>query len=149
MYKIFILFLFSLPLVLAAQTVENTSRLVKMEELMYDFGRIPQGKPVSHLFKITNISDAEIKINQVQASCGCTTPEWSVDVIQPGTSSLIKVGFNAEALGVFEKSISIQLSKGSNEVLMIKGNVWKTPEQPAPFNRGLRVLRGNNISENH
>ncbi len=149
MRKIFILFLFNLPLVGTAQTVENPTRMVKMEELVYDFGRIPQGKPVSHLFKITNISDADIKINQVQASCGCTTPEWSLDPIKSGTSSVIKVGFNAESLGVFEKSISIQLSKGSNEVLMIKGNVWKTPEQPAPFNRGLRELKGNNINEFH
>lgn len=149
MRKIFILFLFSLPMLGLAQTGENAPRLVKFEELTYDFGRIPQGKPVSHFFKMTNISTSDIKIDYVQASCGCTTPEWSMEPIKAGASTEIKVGFNAEALGVFEKSISIQLSKGSNEILLIKGDVWKTPVQPAPFNNGLRVLKGKNISGNH
>ena len=149
MCKKIILFLFLIPVFALAQSGDQASRLVKLEETTFDFGKIPQGRPVSHLFKLTNVSNFEVKVDHVQASCGCTTPEWSQDPIKPGASTEIKVGFNAEALGIFEKSISIQLSKGSNEVLMIKGQVWQTPQQPAPFNTGLRMIKSKNINGNH
>ena len=50
-----------------------------LKEESYDFGKIPQGKPVTHIFKVGNAGKEPIKINNVQASCGCTTPEWDRD----------------------------------------------------------------------
>ena len=44
-----------------------------LKEQVYDFGKIPQGKPVYYSFDIVNTGKAELKLDNVQASCGCTT----------------------------------------------------------------------------
>jgi len=49
-----------------------------------------------------------LKISNVNASCGCTTPEWEKDkVVAPGESTKITVGYNAAAEGPFTKFITV------------------------------------------
>src|SRR5689334_19624840 len=69
--------------------------VVKVKETEHDFGQIPQGKPVYYYFEITNTGLTPLKLDNVQASCGCTTPEWNKDPIASGATDKIKVGFNA------------------------------------------------------
>jgi hypothetical protein len=80
-------------------------------------------------------------IDNVQASCGCTTPEWSREPIAPGGTSIIKVGYNSAAPGYFEKTITLMYAEGMTSLISIKGTVWKTPEQPAPFNKSIAFLK--------
>ena len=47
----------------------------------------------------------DLKLDNVQASCGCTTPEWSKDPIAAGATAKIKVGYNAAAENYFEKRL--------------------------------------------
>lgn len=114
--------------------------VLQLKESQFNFGKIPQGKPVTHNFTIINNGDSILVLENVQASCGCTTPEWSKTPILPGAESLIKVGYNAANEGVFEKSITIYHNKGQTKTIVIKGEVWKTPEQPAPLNSSLVFL---------
>src|SRR5438309_1552070 len=90
-----------------ATHAQNASEELELKELDYNFGTIPQGKPVYHIFQITNKSTAPLKLDNVQASCGCTTPEWSRDPIPAGGTDKIKVGYNAAAEGHFEKTVTI------------------------------------------
>src|SRR4051812_14416696 len=60
----------------ADKPVSNTG-IVNLKETEFDFGKIPQGKPVTHEFLFTNTGDKPLSLQNVQASCGCTTPEWS------------------------------------------------------------------------
>src|SRR5215213_419347 len=107
--KKFILFTFSLIAFFAvkAQTETSPTEVLAIKEVEFDFGKIPQGKPVYHLFEIVNKSDKPLKLDNVAASCGCTTPEWSREEIAAGATSIIKVGYNAAAEGHFEKPITI------------------------------------------
>lgn len=114
---------------------------ISVSETSFDFGKIPQGKPVTHNFIVTNISKDSLKIEHIQASCGCTTPEWNKDVVKPGNSTTIKVGYNAASEGPFEKAITIYYNGGQTKMITVKGNVWKTPEQPAPNNEALNVFK--------
>ena len=105
------------------------------KELEFDFGKIPQGKPVTHVFTVTNSSKAPYKLDNVQASCGCTTPEWEREkVIAPGESVDIKVGFNAGAVAPFTKPVTITYNGTQTKVLNIKGEVYATPATSAPAN---------------
>lgn len=115
-----------------------------VREMSYDFGKIPQGKPVTHVFVVSNTGSEPLILENVQASCGCTTPEWSRDPIPTGGTKEIKVGYNAAAEGVFSKSISIFYNKGQVKSIIIKGEVWKTPEQSAPKNNSLSLLKNAN-----
>lgn len=111
-------------------------------EKVYDFGKIPQGKPVQHRFQVINSTNQELTINNVHASCGCTTPEWSHESIPAGGKSEVKVGYNASNVGNFEKTITIQFgNNGQTEVISIKGNVWPIPEAPAPDNQAVAKLK--------
>jgi len=111
------------------------------EQTEYDFGKIPQGKPVTHDFVFINKGTEPLILNNVHASCGCTTPEWSTDTIAPGGSSKIKVGFNAAAEGDFVKPITITYNGNHFQQLIIKGEVWKTPVTSAPQNSSLSKLK--------
>lgn len=103
-------------------------------ESEYDFGDIPQGRPVTHTFTFKNTGEQPVVLKDVHASCGCTTPEWSKDPIPPGGSASVKVGFNAAADGPFVKPIFITYNDGESKQLIIKGNVWETPLYSAPQN---------------
>ncbi len=115
------------------------AQTLKIEE-SYDFGKIPQGKPVNHDFIVSNTGAAPLKINNVQASCGCTTPSWEKDkAIGPGESSKITVGYNAQAEGAFAKNITITYNDNVSKVITIKGEVFKTPAASAPENKAAAI----------
>jgi len=82
-----------------------------------------------------------VVIDNVQASCGCTTPEWTKEPIAPGGKTNLRVGFNAAAEGPFEKTIQVFYQQGKQLELAIRGNVWKTPDQPAPPNKTVAALK--------
>jgi hypothetical protein len=113
-----------------------------LKESEFNFGKIPQGKPVTHVFEITNIGKDSLRIVNVQASCGCTTPEWEKDKpIAPGRSAKITVGYNAAAEGPFTKPVTITYNGTEVKQLFIKGEVWKTPAASAPENKNLGDLK--------
>jgi len=119
----------------------NTISKIALQESVFDFGKIPQGKPVFHSFVVKNTSALNLQIADVQASCGCTTPEWKRETVAPGESTIIKVGYNAAAAGYFEKTITLFYGEGETSLITIKGDVWKTPEQPAPSNKSVAFLK--------
>ena len=119
--------------------------ILKLQEIEYDFNKIPQGKPVYHEFLIVNTGTTPLKLDNVHASCGCTTPEWSRDAIAPGATAKIKVGYNASAEGAFEKFITITYNTDQTKQLKIKGTVWKAPESSAPVNSSVDFLKKQNL----
>lgn len=115
---------------------------LSVKELEHNFGKIPQGKPVTYVFTITNNSKDSLKINNVQASCGCTTPEWEANkAVAPGGTTKITVGYNAAAEGPFNKVITVTYNGSQNKQLFIKGEVWKTPTESAPANKTLEEFK--------
>ncbi len=113
-----------------------------LKETEHDFGKIPQGKPVNYVFEVVNTGKTALKIDNVQASCGCTTPEWDREkAIEPSTSSKITVGYNAAAEGPFTKLVTITYNGTQTKQLTIKGEVWKTPAASAPTNGAVSDLK--------
>ena len=76
----------------------------------HNFGKIPQGRPAVYTFEIVNTGTEALKLDNVQASCGCTTPVKPEGAIQKGKDDVIKTGFNAAAAGPFNKSITIKVA---------------------------------------
>ena len=126
------------PSLKPSATAEET---ISFNENEFDFGKIPQGKPVTHVFLFKNISNRPIALENVQASCGCTTPEWSKDSVAPGQTSQITVGYNAANEGSFTKFITVTYNGAQSKQINIKGEVWKTPETSAPENSALGTLK--------
>lgn len=123
-------------------TIAQADEMLTLKETEFDFGKIPQGKPVTHIFEVTNKSKVPLKIADIHASCGCTTPEWEKDkVVAPGEKTNITVGYNAAAEGPFTKFISVSYNDNQTKQITIKGEVWKTPGSSAPENKGLNDLK--------
>ena len=125
-----------------APVVTTDENLLSLKETEFDFGKIPQGKPVTHIFEVTNKSNVPLKISNINASCGCTTPEWEKDkVVAPGGQTKITVGYNAAAEGPFTKFITVSYNDTQSKQITIKGEVWKTPGSSAPENKGVNDLK--------
>jgi hypothetical protein len=123
-------------------TIAQADEMLTIKETEFDFGKIPQGKPVTHIFEVTNKSNLPLKITQINASCGCTTPSWEKDkTVAPGEKTNITVGYNAAAEGPFTKFITITYNDTQSKQITIKGEVWKTPGSSAPENKGLNDLK--------
>jgi Protein of unknown function (DUF1573) len=114
---------------------------ITLKETEFDFGKIPQGKPVTHIFEFKNTGDTALSLDNVQASCGCTTPEWNKDVVPAGGTSKITVGYNAQNEGPFAKPVTITYNGNQVKQIIIKGEVWKTPVTSAPENTSINSLK--------
>jgi hypothetical protein len=127
----------------SATAVKTTpEEALLMKETEHDFGKIPQGKPVTYDFVVSNSSKTAFKIDNVQASCGCTTPTWEKEkAIEPGAKTNITVGYNAAAEGPFTKFITITYNGDQTRQITIKGEVWKTPAESAPTNGAVNDLK--------
>jgi len=98
------------------------------ESTIHDYGTIVQGGDGNCEFKFTNKGKAPIILNNVQASCGCTTPEWTRTPVNPGEKGTIKVTYNTNNMGAFNKSITVSSNAiNSPVVLSIKGLVNPKP----------------------
>jgi Protein of unknown function (DUF1573) len=108
-----------------------------MNESTHDFGKIPQGKPVTTEFLLKNTGKDSLKLEMVQAGCGCTTPVWKPGPYAPGEDFKITVGYNAAGEGAFTKPVTITYNGGQQKVINITGSVFSTPVTPAPQNNGV------------
>jgi len=99
-------------------------------EEVHDFGKIKEGVMAEYKFVFTNKGDQPIVISRVQASCGCTTPEWSKEPILRGQTGEIKVVYNSKGRpGAFNKSIHIYSNAAEpDKTIFIKGEVEKDPD---------------------
>jgi hypothetical protein len=126
---------------LKAQVVAPQADVLEVREAEFDFGKIPQGKPVFHFFDVVNRGSKPLRLENVQASCGCTTPEWNKDEIPAGGTSRIRVGYNAASSGGFEKYITVTYNGNSTKQIKIKGEVWQAPAGAAPANASIQFLK--------
>lgn len=130
-----------LATVAQAQSAAPSAAALVAKEAAHDFGKIPQGKPVYYSFTVVNNGKQPLKLDNVSATCGCTTPEWSKAPIAPGGSSIIKVGYNAADSGPFEKYVTVHYNGGQMLQMTIKGSVWSAPAGAAPANAAVQFLK--------
>ena len=140
--------LFSTVLAAKAQAVNTGGTalprfvdVLLIKDNSHNFGKIPQGRPAIYTFDIVNSGTTALKLDNVQASCGCTTPEWSRDPIEPGATAKIKVGYNAYAEGPFTKTVTIVYNTNQTKTLTITGEVYKVPLSSAPENASVQLLK--------
>jgi len=78
-----------------------------------DLGEVREGEIATAVFTVENRGDADLIINNVQATCGCTTVQLSDEerVIPPGGRRDIEARFDtAERLGTQRKPIMLMLN---------------------------------------
>lgn len=133
--------------------------VIDFEVKTWDFGKFnEQDGVVTYNFKFTNKGSSPLVVSRVQASCGCTTPSWTKEPIEPGKSGSITVSYNpAGRPGVFTKSITVYSNATEEQTtLFIKGEVLTQPRSasenyPITFGPNLRaktkLVQMNNIEK--
>lgn len=83
-------------------------RITFAEKGIHDFGTLTEGDTVEHNFAFTNTGEFPLIINNITASCGCTTPDWPREPVAPGSTSSVRVRFNSRGkMGEQNKTITI------------------------------------------
>jgi hypothetical protein len=142
-------FLVCLPFVNQAQTAKSR---IAFEKLQHNFGTFKEELGVQTVaFNFKNDGAVPLILNNVQASCGCTTPEWTREPIAPGAKGVIKVSYDARNRpGVFNKTIRVSSNaENSDVVLTILGEVTpraRTIEEDYPNEIGPLRAKTNHIA---
>lgn len=129
-------------LLISLGSFAQVTRPLRFNEESFDFGKvIEKDGPVTHVFEFTNSYNKPVRILTVKPSCGCTTPDWSKEEIQPGKTGFIKAQFNPKGRpGYFTKTLTVTSDAESSPfILQIKGSVVADARQIAS---GFRVTNG-------
>lgn len=128
MKKVFITLVMFLGLVAVKAQTNSTPAQVDIAKVLkftndnYDMGKIAFGKPTEFTVTIENISSANISLLNVMVGCGCTTPKYTKDqVILPGATATVVLGFNGSAVGMFSKSATLFFSGNLTKAVSFHG----------------------------
>jgi len=96
----------------------------KFNEEKHDFGKIPQGTPVTTVFEFTNVGVEPLILAEVKPTCGCTIADYTKTPVLKGAKGTIKITYNAAAAQPFNKTIVVTSNaKTPTKYLNIVGEV--------------------------
>ena len=100
----------------------DIAKVLKFTNDNYDMGKIAFGKSTEFTVSIQNISNYNISLDNVMVGCGCTTPKYTKDqVILPGATATVVLGFNGSAMGMFSKSATLFFSGSLTKAVSFHG----------------------------
>ena len=123
----------SMVMALAAVAMMAQQPVITFEKTDHDFGKINEadGK-VTTIFTFKNEGMEPLVLSNVRASCGCTTPKWPRQPIEPGQTGEITVTYNPNGRpGRFTKTVTITSNATEpTKRVTIKGEVIPKPAKP-------------------
>lgn len=152
MKKFSSLFLGLFVLALANLSMVQAQPKIVFDQLNHDFGSFLESAGLqTYSFEFTNKGNAPLILNAVNASCGCTSPEWTRQPVAPNGRGMIKVTYNpANRPGSFTKTVTVlSNAENNNVILTISGSVGEKVKTIAElYPREIGVLRAelNHIS---
>ena len=123
----------TLFMALTAVAVMAQQPVITFEKTEHDFGKINEdGGRVSVVFEFKNEGMAPLVLSNVRASCGCTTPTWTKEPVEPGQTGSITVTYNPNGRpGRFQKTVTITSNATEPSVkVYIKGEVLPKAAKP-------------------
>lgn len=92
-----------------AKKAKEAETTLEFDKLIHDFGTVKQEVDNKTTFLVKNTGTKPLIIENVEASCGCTTPKKPEKPILPGASDEISVTFksNPGQTGEQKKSITV------------------------------------------
>ncbi|MCL1934251.1 MAG: DUF1573 domain-containing protein [Candidatus Azobacteroides sp.] len=104
-------------------------------------------------FILTNNSNESFVITKATASCGCTTPIWTKEPIEPRKTGKIFVSYNpVNRPGSFTKSITVYTSQSPTPIRLtirgevVQGKIKINPEEAYPVAMGNYLLKSKELN---
>lgn len=126
----------TLCMALVAVAMMAQEPVITFSKTEHDFGKInEEDGRVSVMFEFKNEGMAPLVLSNVRASCGCTTPTWTKEPVEPGKTGSITVTYNPNGRpGRFQKTVTITSNASEpTKKVYIKGEV--IPKQAKPVNK--------------
>lgn len=94
-------------------------------DTVFNFNKVQDGEQVQHRYVFKNTGTGDLLIRDASASCGCTTPGWTKDVIPPGGEGYVDATFNSSGKGspegMFnEKQVTVNFENSTMEQVVLK-----------------------------
>jgi len=146
------LFTAALFLIFGLNAGAQTTADMAFDSMDHDFGKVKEDGGLANFnFNFKNTGKVPLVISAVNASCGCTTPEWSKEPVLPGKAGFIKVSYNPLGRpGRFDKTVTVAANiPNGSQVLKISGDVVpKTLSitEQYPIDLGKLRMLNNNLS---
>lgn len=87
---------------------EMPKTTIQFYETKFNFGTISVGRIVTHVFRFKNTGMNPLMIAKTDVTCGCTTPNFPLESIAPGSDGEITILYNSEGhAGHEEKNIVV------------------------------------------
>jgi hypothetical protein len=87
----------------------------------FDFGRALPNKTLSKEFALRNFGDAELVIEGVSTTCGCTAAIMAASKVAPGGSTQLRVTFETRNyIGKVERQVLVRSNDPKTPVLTLK-----------------------------
>ncbi|MDR0976283.1 MAG: DUF1573 domain-containing protein [Prevotellaceae bacterium] len=104
-----------------------------------DLGKTAWKQAVTVSYALTNTGNEPLVISRVEPSCACTVTNWQEKTLAPGASDILRVTFDAQALGHFDKMV-IVYSNGSDKPLYLYFRGEVTRDAPPAHVEEAEVL---------
>jgi hypothetical protein len=94
--------------------------IIEFEEKEFDFGKVPQGDTVRHIYRFKNVGTADLEILRVKTGCECTSSNWKPGPYKMGRTGEIEIIFSTkDKSGPQIKGIVVE-TNGEKRVEIIK-----------------------------
>lgn len=106
---------------------------IRFTETIHNYGDIAKGADGKCTFTFFNDGNEPLILQNVKASCGCTTPSYTQKPVMPGQSGTIDVKYNTNNVGAFSKTIRVTSNAidNPNLTLTIRGKVLQAGQTDA------------------
>jgi len=103
---------------------------IAVEPPAFDFGKAVQNKTLQKEFSIRNLGDADLVLDSVTTSCGCTVADGYVKVVKPGASTHMQVSLQTRtSSGKLQKSVLIKSNDPSKGLYELKLEATVAPAE--------------------
>jgi len=132
-------FLLALTMPAAAQDADDKAAAanaaaprIAVEPALFDFGKAQQEKTLVKEFRIRNLGAADLVIEDVVTTCGCTVAKDYAKVVKPGSSTPLRVELQTRnSVGKLSRSVLVKSNDPSGRPLEIKVEALVERPQPA------------------
>ena len=102
----------------------NQGATMTFAKTTVDYGTIAQGSDRVRTISFTNDGTEALIIKSAKGSCGCTVPTFPKEPIAPGATAEMKINYDTNRVGDFNKIVTIQTNAGV-KTLKVTGKVEK------------------------
>lgn len=105
---------------------------IAVEPESFDFGKAQQEKTLEKEFRVRNLGAADLVIEDVVTTCGCTVAEGYAKVVKPGGSTPLRVKLQTRnTFGRLARSVLVKSNDPSGRPVEIRVEAQVERQQPA------------------